>query len=67
MICSCKKNIDATEGRYLVDYKHPPNYEYYGKDPAQPIGGTISLFDLTNLEIWSLYGNFDDLWVNYKF
>ena len=58
-------NIDVAIGRDLVDYLHPPNYGYYGSDPDQAIGGTISCFDLTNLELWSLYGYYDDSWVHY--
>jgi hypothetical protein len=59
--------FDQTEGRYLIDHKHPPAYEYYGTDPTQPVKGITTLFDLTNREMWSLYGNYDDPWVTYKF
>jgi len=55
-------NIDVAKGRDLVDYLHPPNYGYYGSDPDQPVGASRTCFDLTNLQLWALYGYYDDPW-----
>lgn len=58
-------NIDVSKGRDFVDYLHPPNYGYYGSDTSQPVGASRTLFDLTNLKLWSLYGYYDDAWAYY--
>ncbi len=58
-------SIDDETGRGLVDYLHPPAYGYYGDDPNQPIGASRTLYDLSNLRLWSLYGNYNDPWVYY--
>lgn len=58
-------NIDVTNGRELVDYLHPPAYGYYGDDTSQPVGDSRTLYDLTNLRLWTLYGNYNDDWVYY--
>jgi len=58
--------IDVEKGKELVDYLHPPNYGYYGTDENIPVPATRNLFDLTNLELWSLYGMYTDPWVHWK-
>uniref|UniRef100_A0A7C3RC05 Peptidase C45 hydrolase domain-containing protein n=1 Tax=Archaeoglobus fulgidus TaxID=2234 RepID=A0A7C3RC05_ARCFL len=58
--------IDVEKGKELVDYLHPPNYGYYGTDENIPVPATRTLFDLTNLELWSLYGMYTDPWVHWK-
>ena len=58
-------SIDDESGKGLVDYLHPPAYGYYGDDPNQPIGASRTLYDLSNLKLWSLYGNYNDPWVYY--
>ncbi len=58
--------IDVEKGKELVDYLHPPNYGYYGYDENVPVSGTRTLYDLTNLELWSLYGMYSDPWVHFK-
>ena len=58
-------SIDVESGKGLVDYLHPPAYGYYGDDPNQPIGASRTLYDLSNLKLWSLYGNYNDSWVYY--
>ncbi len=60
-------NIDADKGIELIDFLHPPNYGYYGDDVNQPVSASISLFDLTNLELWALFGLYSDPWAHYKF
>ena len=59
--------IDQEVGRMLIDFLHPPNYGYYGSDPDHPVESSVSLFDLTSLELSSLYGLYSDPWVTYKF
>ncbi len=58
--------IDTATGCMLIDFLHPPNYGYYGDDINQPVESSVSLFDLTNLEIYSLYGLYSDPWVTFK-
>ncbi len=58
--------IDVEKGKELVDYLHPPNYGYYGQDENIPVGASRTLFDLTNLELWSLYGIYSDPWANWQ-
>ncbi len=59
-------SIDVEKGKELIDYLHPPNYGYYGDDENVPVAATRTLFDLTSLELWSLYGMYSDPWVNWK-
>ena len=63
--------IDMKTAVRIIDFLHPPNYEYlefeyhsrsYTDNPSQAINGSISLFDLDRLEIWSLYGYYDRPW-----
>jgi hypothetical protein len=67
--------IDVNVARDIIDFLHPPNYDYlawkyhsssYTDNPSQAINGSISLFDPVNLEIWSLYGYYDNPWVHYN-
>jgi hypothetical protein len=66
--------IDTNIAREIIDFLHPPNYDYltfechqltYTDNPSQAINGSISLFDPIKLEIWSLYGYYDSPWVHY--
>jgi hypothetical protein len=59
--------IDNDRARVLIDFLHPPNYGYYDPNPDQPVESSISMFDLTNLEVSSLYGLYSDPWVQFKF
>ncbi|MFA6008770.1 MAG: C45 family peptidase [Desulfobacteraceae bacterium] len=58
--------IDPQVGCMLIDFLHPPNYGYYGTDMDQPVESSVSLFDLTNLELYSLYGLYSDSWVTFR-
>jgi len=67
--------IDVDKAREIIDMLHPPNYEYleweyhqfkYTDDPTQEVSGAISVFDPSNLEVWSLYGYYDNPWVHYS-
>lgn len=60
-------HMDPDMGRAIIDFLHPPNYGYYGEDPDQPVESSVSLFDLTNLSLSSLYGRYSDPWVTYQF
>ncbi|MBN1698256.1 MAG: hypothetical protein JW881_12140 [Spirochaetales bacterium] len=59
--------IDVEKAKRLVDYLHPPAYNYYGTNPRAAVKGSRSLYDLTNGEIWSLYGHYGDEWIHYRF
>lgn len=59
-------SMDTDNGRTLIDFLHPPNYDYYDPDPDQPVESSVSFYDLTNLKIWSLYGLYSDPWVSYE-
>jgi len=59
-------SIDVEKGKELVDYLHPPNYGYYGEDENIPVAATRTLFDLSNLELWSLYRMYTDPWAHWK-
>ena len=70
-----KSQIDVDKAREIIDMLHPPNYEYleweyhqfkYTDDPTQEVSGSISVFDPSNLEVWSLYGYYDNPWVHYS-
>jgi len=52
--------IDVDKGWEIIDFLHPPNYGYYGDDPHQTVKAAKSLMDLTNLDMYSLYGYYDD-------
>ena len=52
--------IDMNKGWDIIDFLHPPNYDYYGDDPHQTVKAAKSLMDLTNLDMYSLYGYYDD-------
>jgi len=59
-------SIDVEKGKELIDYLHPPNYGYYGEDENVPVAATRTLFDLSNLELWSLYGMYTDPWAHWE-
>lgn len=67
LILSEYGSINNAKARALIDFLHPPNYGYYAPDPDQPVESSISMFDLTNLELSSLYGLYSDPWVIFKF
>lgn len=67
LILNAYGTIDNAKARSLIDFLHPPNYGYYAPDPDQPVESSISMFDLTNLELSSLYGLYSDPWVIFKF
>ena len=52
--------IDVDKGWEIIDFLHPPNYGYYDDDPHQTVKAAKSLMDLTNLDMYSLYGYYDD-------
>ena len=54
--------IDVAKGCELIDFLHPPNYNYYGGDTSQPVSSSVSLFDLSNLDVYSLFNYYDDPW-----
>ena len=53
-------NLDV--GAELIDYLHPPNYNYYS-DPNGPVGAALTCWDLTTLEATGLFGLYSDPWV----
>jgi hypothetical protein len=55
-------SIDLLTGSELIDYLHPPNYDYYD-DPNGPVGASVTCWDLTNLQANALYGLYSDNWV----
>jgi len=60
--------IDTAKGRAIIDFLHPGG-EYswrYGTDPDQGVSCSVTLFDLTAREVWSLFGLYSDPWVHYK-
>ncbi|MFX1376347.1 MAG: C45 family autoproteolytic acyltransferase/hydrolase [Promethearchaeota archaeon] len=54
--------IDLEVGAELIDYLHPPNYNYYS-DPNGPVGSAITCWDLTDLQAKALFGLYSDPWV----
>ncbi len=54
--------IDLDTGADLIDYLHPPAYDYYD-DPNGPVGAAITAWDLTTLEAKALFGFYNDPWV----
>jgi hypothetical protein len=52
-------NLDT--GATLMDYLHPPNYDYY--PIGSNVGAAITCWDLTNLQAKALFGNYNDDWV----
>ncbi len=59
-------SIGIDEGLNLIDFLHPPNYQYYGDDTTQPVKAAKSLYDLSNLEVWALFGSYNDEWANHR-
>jgi hypothetical protein len=53
-------NLDV--GAELIDYLHPPNYDYY-PDPNGPVGAALTCWDLTTLEAKALFGFYNDPWI----
>jgi len=58
-------NIDLETGSALIDYLHPPKYDYY-PDPYEPVGAAITCWDLTNLQAKALFGYYNDPWVYFS-
>jgi predicted choloylglycine hydrolase len=60
--------IDVAKGREIIDFLHPGGaYSwYYGTDQDQPVACSVSLYDLTAKEVWTLFGKYSDQWVHYK-
>jgi hypothetical protein len=60
--------IDVAKGREIIDFLHPGGaYNwYYGTDPDQPVACSVSLYDLSAKEVWTLFGKYSDQWVHYK-
>lgn len=67
--------INATNAREIIDFLHPPNYEYlafkfhhkrYTDNASQEVNGAVCLFDSSRLEMWALYGYYDRPWVHYN-
>ncbi len=54
--------INLEVGAELIDYLHPPNYNYYD-DPNGPVGAALTCWDLTTLEAKALFGFYSDSWV----
>lgn len=57
--------IDDNKGRELVNYLW--HWGYYGKDPSKPIGGSRTLYNLTDKKLYALYGTYGDNWACYDF
>jgi hypothetical protein len=55
-------SIDLEVGADLIDYLHPPAYDYYS-DPSGPVGAAVTAWDLTTLQAKALWGHYDDPWV----
>ncbi|MBN2159516.1 MAG: hypothetical protein JW807_08980 [Spirochaetes bacterium] len=66
LILKAYGTMDNLAARVIIDFLHPPNYGYYAPDQAS-VESSISMFDLSNLEVSSLYGLYSDPWVLYKF
>jgi hypothetical protein len=54
--------LDLSTGATLIDYLHPPNYGYYS-DPNGEVGCAVTCWDLTNLDVTALFGNYNDPWL----
>jgi len=59
-------NINGENGKKIIDFLHPPNYGYRSDDPDKAVDGSVTLFDLTNREVWSLFGKYSDSWAHFK-
>ena len=55
--------IDLVSGATLIDYLHPPKYNYYTGGPDTPVGACITAWDLTTLQTTALFGLYSDPWV----
>ncbi|MBN2156641.1 MAG: hypothetical protein JW776_11425 [Candidatus Lokiarchaeota archaeon] len=55
--------IDLHSGATLIDYLHPPNYNYYTGGPDMPVGACLTAWDLTTLQAKALFGLYSDQWV----
>jgi len=55
--------INLDSGATLIDYLHPPKYDYYTGGPDMPVGACLTAWDLTNLQAKALFGLYSDLWV----
>jgi hypothetical protein len=60
--------IDQAKGRDIIDFLHPggPYSWFYGDDPEQPVAASVTLFDLSTRELWSLFGRYSDPWVYHR-
>ncbi|MBN1330111.1 MAG: hypothetical protein JXA54_11615 [Candidatus Heimdallarchaeota archaeon] len=58
--------INFDKATTLIDYLHPPNYDYYGSDLNQAVGCAVSSWDLTTLEARGLWGHYNDPWATYS-
>ena len=53
--------LNLNTGAILMDYLHPPKYDYY--PIGSNVGAAITCWDLTSLQAKALFGNYDDDWV----
>lgn len=60
--------IDEVKARELINILSPgPESWFYGEDLAQPVQVSVTIMDLTNKRLWSLYGRYDHTWVSFDF
>ena len=55
-------SINLETGADLIDYLHPPSYDYY-PDPNGPVSASITCWDLTTLQAKVLFGHYNEAWV----
>ena len=61
-------NIDLDKGSTIINYLSPsvrPN-DYY-TDPTEPVGASVTCWDLTNLQGRALFGHYNEAWVSFGF
>ncbi|MCG8473091.1 MAG: C45 family autoproteolytic acyltransferase/hydrolase [Desulfobacterales bacterium] len=61
-----KGELNAERGREIIDFLHPPHPYRKEKDPCQSVKASVTLFDLTEKRVWSLFGRYCDPWVSYQ-
>jgi hypothetical protein len=64
LVLAAYGTIDEQTARGLLDYLHPPSFDYYH---GEYLDGVRSLFDLSNLRSWNLFGRWQDPWVGHSF
>lgn len=62
-----KGALNKESAQEIIDFLHPPHPYYKNEDPCQIVNASVTLFDLTEKKLWSLFGGYCDAWMAFEF